>query len=597
MAGKLGESIAERAVFVDEGQLLHLGSEVEADGFPLHPDRHMHVVERDDVLDHLDAVPSPHGGGVEQVVDKAVFSLLIHQGDVPLGGQVGGKGLPVPEKDVDNVGEEELRDQAPALRVFGEELRREVGAVFSYGCRREFRALVVRRVLMGGEGEGRAVEIGVLPENRDLRPFLRDKVVGRGIDHESGIPEDAELRVREILPGDENYEAYRQQSLDMVGVIAVPDTTDTTEDGQASEGSDEDTAAETALEESTVSTYAHIFDIQIWADDQEIQPASEVSVSIKLYDVPEEDTELRVVHFSKDGPEEMDLTGDSENAGGSEINFMTDEFSVYAIVPGPSGTEAGWVKLNSLDGLLSKGFYIGHTSGYYLKNGTTSKTSNGTTLSGITRTGKSAVPTVVAELYYFENAADGKYYIYCMDGENNRQYVVNNGDASLSFEDSGTAFTVEMNSKRVFKIHNGDWYWNMQTGTGEGFYATNKANDGNNNLYLWEATDPGKDTYELDGKSYGLMTWTGGSTAKALMAVENTGTDENEVSYSGCLEAKFLTVMTKASNAGNKLYVPNDTSDTVTKWTFEWKRNDPNDRLISYYFLKADNTSKSQMTA
>ena len=253
--------------------------------------------------------------------------------------------------------------------------------------------------------------------------------------------------------------------------------------------------------------------------------------------------------------------------------------------------ERGWEKLKSLNDLTSKGYYIGHTSGYYLTSTEVSKTSGEDTLSGIKRTSQKAVPTVNgAMLYYFENAPDGKYYIYCMDGEN-KKYVVNT-DASLSFaenENDKTAFTVEVNSSGVFKIHNGDWYWNMQTGSSaDGFYAKKKANDGNNNLYLWEQTDPNTDTYGLDGKTYGLMTWTGGNTAKALMAAENNGTGENSVSYPGCLEAKFLTVMTQATNAGNKLYVPNDTSDKATMWTFEWVRNDPNNRLNSYYYLKAD---------
>ena len=153
---------------------------------------------------------------------------------------------------------------------------------------------------------------------------------------EAEIPEDAELRVREILPEDEEYEEYYQRSLEKVGVVAVPDTT---EDEQASEVNDEDTAAETTSEENSVSTYAHIFDIQIWDDDHEIQPAADVSVSIKLLDAPEEDTDLRVVHFSKDGLEEMELTGDGEETGeqaeGVELCFVTNEFSVYSIVTGP----------------------------------------------------------------------------------------------------------------------------------------------------------------------------------------------------------------------------------------------------------------------
>ena len=155
-------------------------------------------------------------------------------------------------------------------------------------------------------------------------------------DDSAEIPKDAELRVEEILPEDERYEQYYQQSLEKISVGEVPDTI---EDESGSEMIDE--TAETASEEAaTTTSYAHIFDIQIWAGDQQIEPASgsTVSVSIKLLDAPEnEDTNLQVVHFGKDGLEVMELAenNDETKAGGTELNFVTDEFSVYAIV----GTE------------------------------------------------------------------------------------------------------------------------------------------------------------------------------------------------------------------------------------------------------------------
>ena len=117
------------------------------------------------------------------------------------------------------------------------------------------------------------------------------------------IPDDAELKVREILPEDDDYEQYYQQSLEKVGV-------------------------------ADTENYAHIFDIQIWAEDQEIQPASDVSVSIKLPDAPEdENTDLQVIHFGKDGLEVMELAeNDKAKTGETELNFVTDEFSVYTVV-------------------------------------------------------------------------------------------------------------------------------------------------------------------------------------------------------------------------------------------------------------------------
>ena len=386
---------------------------------------------------------------------------------------------------------------------------------------------------------------------------------------DAGVPEGASLEVSELTDESELYDEYVTKTEDALGM----------EEGSASN--------------------IRLFDIKIVDQDgQKVEITAPVDVKIEMVDVADE-SDAQVVHFA-DGAEGGEVVENVEVEDGS-LNFAADGFSVYAIVSGPSGAEAGWEKLTSLDALTSQGYYIGHTSGYYLTGTETSKTSGEDTLSGIKRTAKKAVPTVSdAVLYYFEEAPEGnKYFIYYKDGDT-KNYVVNNGDASLSIKDDknyATAFTVEVNDSGVFKIHNGDWYWNMQTGTGEGFYAKNKANDGNNNLYLWKQTDPNADTYGLDGKTYGLMTWTGGKTAKALMAVENRGTDENHVPYSGCLEAKFLTVMTHESDAGNKLYVPNNTTDTVTTWTFEWDHNAPDNRLNSYYYLKANNGKYLKITA
>ena len=129
------------------------------------------------------------------------------------------------------------------------------------------------------------------------------------------IPDGAELKVREILPEDEKYEQYFQQSLEKVGVTAAK--TDKADDPA----------------QKAVSDYARIFDIEIWADDHKVEPAADVAVNIKLLDPPgEAEVAPQVVHFAKDGAELIEMKERAENSEDEGIQFVTDEFSVYSVV-------------------------------------------------------------------------------------------------------------------------------------------------------------------------------------------------------------------------------------------------------------------------
>jgi len=161
-------------------------------------------------------------------------------------------------------------------------------------------------------------------------------------DDRAEIPDGAELKVKEILPEDERYDEYYQQSLEKVGVVdtateeepetvadAVTDALDGLKDlisGDSTDDEEEEGAKQT-------SDYARIFDIQIWADDHEIQPKSAVTVNINLLDAPEDEKAVpSVVHFAKAGAELMELVEKAENSETDGIQFVTDEFSVYSVV-------------------------------------------------------------------------------------------------------------------------------------------------------------------------------------------------------------------------------------------------------------------------
>ena len=387
-------------------------------------------------------------------------------------------------------------------------------------------------------------------------------------DPDAGIPEDADLAVSEILDESEQYEKFVSKTEHALGM----------EEGSAD--------------------YIRLFDIKIVdKDDPETkyQPKKGTTVDVRVELTDSSGDDLNVVHFADENDSGSEVSAETD---GKVVSFEASGFSVYAIVPGPPSVTT-YTKVKSLNDLTSitSGFYIGHTSGYYLKKTTTTK--SGRTY--IQKTGQKDTPNVTnnantAVRYYFEHAPEDKYYIYCFNNDSVKQYVSNGGNNSLSLttdDNAKTAFTVEVNSFGVFTIHNGDWYWTMAGGSGgNGFASVQSSSDGNNSLYIWKDKIQGEDPYDLDGMTYGLMTWTGGRTAKALMANVNNGKDENDQPYQGCLEAKFLTVMAHEDDAGNKLYVPNNTADTVTHWTFEVQDKDGH-----IYYLKADNGKYLKITS
>ena len=383
------------------------------------------------------------------------------------------------------------------------------------------------------------------------------------------IPEDAELEAWEILPEDKAKDANDPGS---GSPLSYDEYVSKAEDALGwDEGS---------------SSYVRLFDISIVKKDDHTvryQPAAGTTVDVHIELADSSSDVLNIVHFADEN-----AGGDVVDAetSGQAVSFEADGFSVYAVVDGPGAIPIGWHKIESLDDLVSHtgGLYIGHINGYYFTN-TLNTDSSGRT--GIVKTtpAQSSPPTDRAALYYFESAGEGKYYIYCMNGST-KQYVKNENNNSLKFADDEsdkTAFDVNLNNG-VVTIHNGNWYWNMQSGNkGTRFCSWSDANDVNAKMNLWYYDEITDDPYGLNGKSYGLMTWNGGKTAKAMMAAENGTEDDHDRS---CLEAKFLTVMTKNEGTRDKLYVPNNTADTVTMWTFEWQEDD-------IYYVKGTDSSGS----
>lgn len=345
-------------------------------------------------------------------------------------------------------------------------------------------------------------------------------------------------------------------------------------------------------------SYARIFDITIRDEAGDvIQPAEAVQVSIELSDAEDDAGSFTVLHFD-------DETGEPEQVGsvteGNQVSFDAESFSAYAIVQGPEAIPLSWQRIGTLSDLADaaaeggSGVYIGQTSGYYLTNALVTNINNPKVPSiGKTKPSQST-PGDQAAKYYFEpvEGTSNRFYIYCYDENNTKQYVIAVDEPSASRQKmlrfSGEQepegiFTIRIENDsrvRIFIDTNGDGTpngsehcWNMANGANGNIFATYDApGDANNYLYIWKYEEIQGDPYGIDGLTYGLMNWNGGTAGKAMMASEN----------GGMLEAKVLTVMSTSNNS-RQLFVPNDSD--ISMWTFHWADGD------QYYISTVENGS------
>ena len=276
-------------------------------------------------------------------------------------------------------------------------------------------------------------------------------------DESAQIPDGAELKVREILPEDEKYAEYYAQSLGQAGVLP-------------------------SMSQEAGANYAHIFDIEIQANGQKVEPKSNVDVSIKLLDVPEDEVELQVVHFGEDGPELMEAEGAGEAVTNeAELSFQTDAFSVYTVVNVDGSTALNGQSFALVSGIAAD---PGATTGDHFtiivnahavmgvdgvvvipetpENTSWVQKTKGLAAEGVHAwTGSDGTNYVGggATQWTFESASNGRYRIYTEENGTKR-YITHNGDETSLTTNSGdgTAFTITPTSDGTVLIHDGNRY-------------------------------------------------------------------------------------------------------------------------------------------
>lgn len=173
-----------------------------------------------------------------------------------------------------------------------------------------------------------------LPENPDddVRTLCfegEDYHIAVSYTAEAAIPEEAELTVREILPGSAEFDSYYDQMID-------PQQTNSVK-------------------------FIRLFDICFVVDGEEFEPSAPVDVNI-TYDeeLPyvEEEDECQTIHFADSGMESLDTEITVSEDGQSTLAFTQESFSVTATVVKTKVEGVFYQRVTSLDEINGTDKYL-----------------------------------------------------------------------------------------------------------------------------------------------------------------------------------------------------------------------------------------------
>ncbi|MBQ6182077.1 MAG: hypothetical protein IJK31_10405 [Ruminococcus sp.] len=373
-------------------------------------------------------------------------------------------------------------------------------------------------------------------------------------------------------------------------------------DGLMPEGA-EASAVDVSDEHSGIAAY----DITITNGEDEYQPDAENPIKVEIVD-PVITENITLWHICDDGSREQIFDFTAENG---RISFFATGFSVYEIVDNVINEQSDF--LTKLAERGEEGFYAFVTfdppngsRGPYYFSGSTMVIDDQGGRQGFKLTAKNDKASAV-KLYFKKAEGDNNFYIYIMDGST-KKYLYSDvtgtyGNNGGSNTDRAALYLVDNESDAtVFKT-------DAITSTGQvKIYATLVRPNNTTEKYYWVADNKNNiqsvvayknssdanlawltifegedDPYKLDGKSYALMNYQGGTLGEGLMA-----NDDNSV--------EMLSWVVRREGGGtDTLYVTEDIDATV--WTFQ---NAAADRYFIYTMINGSpkylNISNSSIT-
>ena len=372
----------------------------------------------------------------------------------------------------------------------------------------------------------------------------------------TGIPEDAELEVMELLEG-EDYTAYVARTEDALGM----------EEGSAG--------------------YIRLFDIRIVDENGEkIQPAEGTAVDVRIALADTESDSFSVVHFADDSDngELVDAKTD-----GHVISFAADGFSVYSVVSQENATGT-----TALDGKT----YVLVTRNNCLLMGEEHASYPGRL------SAKNANPTVggtlqvtgTVTMWTFEAVPDQPGWYYISDG--NGHYL----NITSASGDGGTVTLGEKQAIYVASKQDGSSiYYQLRNGqTQNGSKAVNNyGNNVNNGFGAWKSSNATNDWFRLYDMEflgdYNVSFNANGGSGAAPAAIWGLAGDTITLPvYNGTRAGYTFLGWSTGSNVENRTYYPvypagsaYSIPDENTSLYAIWTRNDP---VQGQFFIRLDGT-------
>ena len=317
------------------------------------------------------------------------------------------------------------------------------------------------------------------------------------------------------------------------------------------------------------------YDITIKNGKKEYQPDEDKPIRVEITN-PEirSDITSELWHIKDDGTKEQ-IKDFSVEEG--RVTFYARGFSIYALVNvrPPTQLENLTVLADLTGERAEEGFYLYYGADNYFSNSI-----NGNNCFIETQSISSA------SVWYFEAAgSDYKIYTY-VDGV--EKYIHTKSENDIELSSTGDTFNItSTGTTGCFYFNKKDSNRYLQhSGTGGGIrYFTSNSNKTNCSIKIGfaDSVDLSDDYCRLDGKTYGLMSYSGGTLGDALMA-------EGGSNY-----LDMLSLVVREDSVTKTLYVAEDSD--ISMWTFH--NVSGNDYKISTEingttkYMKIDNNSLS----
>ena len=327
----------------------------------------------------------------------------------------------------------------------------------------------------------------------------------------------------------------------------------------------EDASAEVVdvTDQSTRENVVAAYDITITDGETEYQPGEEHPITVEISDSRiEGDANISLWHIRDDGVRE-EITDFTVEDG--KVSFDAVGFSVYEIVNGPEPITLTAEYADTVEKLTSSdkakdGFYLSvnlNNADKYITN---------------TLNSDSAFIEVDSYLqanrWYFKKLENGNYNIYTYVGGEIKylSYPSDKANNAALVSEDGADFTIELDGDtfRFLRVNGTRYLQHSNSGKGVRYHTDRNPNGRFKAVFASSVTIP-DDQYGLNGKTYGLMYYSGGTAfGKAMMAKAK---DSGKL-----LSQELVTKNNPYTFQENSLFVPKDSD--MSMWTFHLEKED-----------------------